>query len=224
MVPINTGHLPPLPTPQDLFELPPPLDPCGPGNAKYVERPNVIDNSSGMFSSMIFHLLEPDESSQEVAHHLLKACVRTSPFYFRALNCRRMIGNDLADALGLPYHPHKWTRRRIWMFSTIELLLVRIYTLIPMYLPCCVRRRMVQWHTQALRGFHEQWRKTHHSKMARAMQRQELPSVLDNDHNDDNNIKKKKKVDATTEDVTETPTDATTARSVCPFAMMAKPT
>ncbi|KAL3915909.1 MAG: hypothetical protein SGILL_005424, partial [Bacillariaceae sp.] len=48
----------------------PPLDPCGPG----VDRltPSPIQNSNAILQSVIFHLLDPDESSSEIARHLLK--------------------------------------------------------------------------------------------------------------------------------------------------------
>ena len=98
----------------------PPLDPCGPGVGCTIQDP--IKNSNSILQSIIFHLLEPDERSHAIAIHLLKITDRKPPgvslkeipdefyknelFYLRCYNCRQMVGNELADALGLPHHPN----------------------------------------------------------------------------------------------------------------------
>ena len=47
------------------------------------------------------HLLEPDEDSKAVAHHLLRAPARGQwGLRFRFELCRRFLGHELADALG----------------------------------------------------------------------------------------------------------------------------
>jgi hypothetical protein len=201
------------PTMEDL----PPLDPCGPGvNVK----PNSIINSQSIFQSIIFHLLDPDESSVEIAHHLLKITDRKPPsmqsntipeefyknklFYYRCFNCRRMIGNELADSLELPLHPNPWTRLNIYLVSTLFLVSTRVYCIVAMKSPGPVRRWITGLHKKASIAFHQQWMKTHRSKMAKALARNEKASVLQ-EEDSANDVK----YDTV---------------SVCPFAMTAKPT
>jgi hypothetical protein len=196
----------------------PPLDPCGPGTGA---TPNTILNSSSLLQSMIFHLMDPDETSVEIAHHLLKASDRKPPsaklgkipedfyknelFYFRALQCRRFIGDPLADALDLPFHPSAWKRTKLYLKSTFFLLLFRVYTLATMWSPF-LRRRIVRMHERALVTFHETWMKTHKSKMARAIARNEKASVIEEDEgNEDSRI------------------NETAVASSCPFSMTAPP-
>ena len=199
------------PTTQEL----PPLDPCGPGVGA---KPNAIQNSQSIFSSMIFHLFEPDETSVEVAHHLLKITDRKPPslqlnkipeefykndrFYSRCFNCRRMIGNDLADALALPFHPNPWERANIYLRSTLILVLTRAYSIAAMWVPFA-RRLIIGWHSKKMIEFHDRWTKTHKSKMATALARNEKASILD------------------AKDAADT---CNHAASICPFAMIAKPT
>ena len=200
------------PTMQEL----PPLDPCGPGVGV---KPNPIVNSQSIFQSIIFHLLIPDESSIEIAHHLLKITDRKPPsmcldkvpeefyknglFYYRCFNCRRMVGDPLADALALPLHPNPWMRINIYFMSTLFFISARVYSNAAMWL-LPVRRWIIGWHTEALIAFHQNWTKTHKSKMARALARNEKSSILEVE-------------DAATEDDNST-------ISLCPFAMTAKPT
>ena len=54
-----------------------------------------------MLESIVMHLLEPDKHSVAVAHHLLKA-PGASAWSYRAVLCRRFLGDPLADALQLP--------------------------------------------------------------------------------------------------------------------------
>ena len=66
------------------------LDPCrDAGRAK------------AMLESIVMHLLEPDKHSVAVAHHLLKA-PGASAWGYRAVLCRRFLGDPLSDALRLP--------------------------------------------------------------------------------------------------------------------------
>jgi len=200
------------PTTQEL----PPLDPCGPGPTSV--KPNPIINSQSIFQSIIFHLLHPDESSVEIAHHLLKVTDRKPPslcldkipeefyknglFYYRCFNCRRMVGDPLADVLALPLHPNPWMRINIYLMSTLFFVSARVYSNVAMWiLPA--RRWIIGWHTKAAITFHKNWTKTHKSKMARALARNEKASILE------------------VEDATE---DDNRTVSLCPFAMTAKPT
>ena len=195
----------------------PPLDPCGPGMGV---KPDAIVHSFSLLQSILFHILDPDESSIEISHHLLKVTDRKPPsmsfreipeefyknelFYFRSLQCRRFIGNPLADALHLPYHPSPWKRAKLIVKSTIFLTAVRIYTLAAKWIPG-MRLLMTRYHAWGFSKFHEHWLQTHKSKLAKALHRNEKPSC----------ITKKQKSSETRLDA---PTD-----SLCPFAMIASP-
>ena len=196
----------------------PPLDPCGPG---VHAKPSSVINSQSIFQSIIFHLLCPDKSSIEIAHHLLKITDRKPPsmqsnkipeefyknklFYYRCFNCRRMIGDELADALELPLHPNPWIRLNIYLVSTLFLVSTRVYCIVAMKSPGPVRRWIIGLHKKASIAFHQQWMKTHKSKMAKALARNEKASVLKEEEDSANDVK----YDTV---------------SVCPFAMTAKPT
>ena len=174
----------------------------------------------GGHNVILFHILDPDESSIEISHHLLKVTDRKPPsmsfreipeefyknelFYFRSLQCRRFIGNPLADALHLPYHPSPWKRAKLIVKSTIFLTAVRIYTLAAKWIPG-MRLLMTRYHAWGFSKFHEHWLQTHKSKLAKALHRNEKPSC----------ITKKQKSSETRLDA---PTD-----SLCPFAMIASP-
>jgi len=191
----------------------PPLDPCGPGVGG---KPDPI-RSQAIFQSIIFHLLHPDESSVEIAHHLLKITDRKPPsmqlnkipeefyknrlFYYRCFNCRRMIGEELADALELPLHPNQLTRVKIYLVSTLFFLSLRTYTIVAKWSP--VRRLLIRWHKKASISYHQRWMKTHKSKMAKALASNEKASILP---------------------VEDSADDVECTDSVCPFAMIAKPT
>ena len=199
----------------------PPLDPCGPG---YGRMRDPIIHSNAILQSGIFHILDPDETSAEIAHHLLKVSKNKAPptkegekpskdfylndwFYFRSLQCRRFVGNPLADALCLPLHPSFWKRVKFHTFSTIYLVLLRHYTLSAMLIPP-LRRRMIRYHTKTMLQFHKNWISTHKSKMARALRRGEKASVDDQDDAEDNESKN---------------ISCRKADSTCPFAMVAPP-
>jgi hypothetical protein len=199
----------------------PPLDPCGPG---YGRSRDPILHSDAILQSVIFHILDPDETSVEIAHHLLKVSRNKAPatkdgekppkdlyltdwFFFRSLQARRFVGNPLADALCLPLHPYFWKRVKLYTFSTIYLVLLRLYTLSAMFIPP-LRRRMIRYHTNAMLRFHKNWINTHTSKMARALRRGEKASVSDQDDGEDNE----------SENIS-----CGKADSVCPFAMVAPP-
>jgi hypothetical protein len=208
---------------QPSLEELPPLDPCGPGVR--CAMPNPIKNSASILQSVIFHLLDPDEFSVEIAHHLLKITDRRPPsmsmrkipdefyknelFYYRCYNCRRMIGGPLADALELPLHHNRWIRLKIYAKSTFFFSLFRAYTVVSMSFQWA-RKFIVSRHRRALVYFHEEWEKKHVSKLRRALSRNEKSSVLEDDNDDS----------------TQHTADNDTAEmmKVCPFAMTAKPT
>ena len=204
----------------------PVLDPCGPGQGS---EPDPICNSNSLLHSFIWHLLDPDDSSVEIAHHLLKITDRRPPsmqfhripdsfymnelFYLRSCNCRRFIGDPLADALKLPYHPNRWIRLKIAVKSEVMFWFLRIYTATAMTVPF-IRRWMIRQHTRGLKAFHDRWIENHSTTMARAFAKNEKPSVLSDDENDDKKSSVSKTLEQTKPD--ERP-------SLCPFAMTAPP-
>lgn len=157
-----------------------PLDPCGPG---WSAHGDPIVHSRSILMSIIFHLMKPDESSILVANHLLKIGrskkqdeslqeenKRIAWFYFRSLQCRRFIGDPLADALQLPRHNIWWKRLLIFSVSTLYLSLLRMYTLTAILCPSA-KRRMQRWHLDSMTRFHENWLKSHRTRMAEALRK-----------------------------------------------------
>jgi len=196
----------------------PPLDPCGPGLGR---NPDPCENSTALLDSFIDHLVHPDESSVEISHHLLKITDRKPPslklsdippefykndlFYFRCLQCRRLVGDPVADALSLPLHPCWWKRLRQQMKSTFFLSLFRCYTVAAMWIPF-VRRCVIKWHGSGMLSFHEAWTKSHQSRMSRALAKRDKATCIKDDEEDASN--------------TQTGVDGPMKQSLCPFAML----
>jgi len=174
----NTGTLPQLR----------PLDPCGPG--WYEKNPDVISHSTSLLQSIILHLLQPDQSSVIVSHHLLKIgrpvpeelvdsdvksknqltkAAKTPGiwFYFRARACRYFIGHPLADALELPYHPVWHTRLAIHGAVYLYLCFFRGMTWLAFW------ERGRQWlernNITMLNKIHDIWTERHPSRMKQAL-------------------------------------------------------
>jgi hypothetical protein len=162
--------------PERETERPDPLDPCGPGRIS--SQPNVTEHSYAVFQSIIFHILQPDETSVLIAHHLLrmgsqgssadKGAPRSTAsdnwFYFRALQCRRFIGDPLADALQLPFHPIWWRRALLWVASGVYLVLLRCYTIAS--LPGSPLRGLIfAYHRRKIWSFLNRWMRGHRSRM-----------------------------------------------------------
>jgi ER-bound oxygenase mpaB/B'/Rubber oxygenase, catalytic domain len=95
-----------------------PLDPCGPGWIS--KAPNPLAHALACSYSSMLHNMKPDKTSVKISHHILRigkypTTSTADPygnhwFYFRSLQCRRFIGDPLADALQLPRHPYLWVR------------------------------------------------------------------------------------------------------------------
>uniref|UniRef100_A0A7S3DV07 ER-bound oxygenase mpaB/mpaB'/Rubber oxygenase catalytic domain-containing protein n=1 Tax=Entomoneis paludosa TaxID=265537 RepID=A0A7S3DV07_9STRA len=149
--------------------LPRPLDPCGPGWRN--ERLSSIEHSQSMFESILTHVLHPDDSSIEVSHYLLWQGRSKDPqvdegiqqqnwFYYRCLQCRRFIGDSLADELNLPLNPNRWNRCRSWIFSTLFLLSLSMYTAAALpWSP--FRALIVSFHRKRLLEFSKSWHSEH---------------------------------------------------------------
>jgi hypothetical protein len=167
-----------------------PLDPCGPGWIS--KQPDSLAHSEDVLASIIVHILSPDKSSVAIAHHLLrigrrdeaapeqkgktgkkphKTSTDNHVFYFRALQCRRFVGDPLADALELPFHP-VW-HRRIWQCvkSTLILYIIRIYTIAALpWSP--FRGRIVEYHYSNMDKFAQYWRGSHTETMTNELTKQ----------------------------------------------------
>ena len=173
--------------PNQLHQQLRPLDPCGPG--WYPAKANPLEHSYAIFQSIIFHTLHPDDSSVRIAHHLLKQGRRQDGdgdgdtmkdkdqleesdmnwFYFRSFQCRRFIGDGLADALQLPLRPKWLGRLRLWCISQIYLGIVTCYTIAGLpWSP--LRNRLIRFHRTHMATFMESWNDSHIERMRKRLQ------------------------------------------------------
>lgn len=161
------------------------LDPCGPG--WYPSMPNTLEHSYAIFQSLIMHTLHPDQSSVRMAHHLLRQGRREDGdnkgdskedakikktdmnwFYFRSFQCRRFVGDELADALQLPLRPTWWGRLVQWGFSTLYLSIVSFYTIAGLpFSP--LRQRLIRFHRTNMVTFMDTWTEGHLERMRRKL-------------------------------------------------------
>jgi ER-bound oxygenase mpaB/B'/Rubber oxygenase, catalytic domain len=141
------------------------FDPCGPGKVN-----DPIHNSNAILSSVVLHLMHPDESSCKLAKHLLSMGSKTTGlfFYFRAYMLRRFIGDPLADALEMPMHPHWLVRLFLWLVSTVLLVFTTLY-------PICglpgspLRRVLIEFHRTKTRRFVSNWQSAHVKRISKQM-------------------------------------------------------
>ena len=164
-----------------------PLDPCGPGWNE--STPDAVDHASCLLQSIILHLLKPDQSSVTVSHHLLKigrpqrkddgelpsneeiSKAKASMdfwFHFRALSCRYFVGDPLANALELPFHPQFQTRIIIYCCVRLYLWVFRILTWVAFW-EMLGRSRLERYCLGMLGKFHSVWMERHPSRMAKAL-------------------------------------------------------
>lgn len=156
-----------------------PLDPCGSGLGP---NPDPIKHSNSLLQSIIFHIFDPDETSVEVAHHLLRmGNTKNQPshkhlnkpqnppppeenflFCLRSLVCRLFIGDPLANKLHLPYHAKRSTRMFIWTMVMFYLSLLRLYTWSMITFPR-FRVLMTQYHRSGLQRMGEKWKEQNSS-------------------------------------------------------------
>jgi hypothetical protein len=117
------------------------LDPC-----------RSTSRSKAMLESVVMHLLEPDAHSVAVAHHLLKA-PGARAWGYRAVLCRRFLGNPLADALQLPV-PTSWYSWE-WGASAAHLFMLRGYTALGHW--SVTRRLLLRLHGRGIARYHGLW-------------------------------------------------------------------
>lgn len=159
---------------QESTEPLPPIDPC---------RPSIL-HSYASLESIILHILHPEPSSCDLVTHLLSV---TGFFPFRAEACRKLLGEPLADGLGLP-KSHCWQG---WRVDAIQVFLVnsllkvavymffmcfRLYTLLTMSCPWFQTKATV-WHVCLQRSFLHKWEKAHSSRMSAAYKKDKNPSA-----------------------------------------------
>ena len=150
-----------------------PLDPCG--NGWIADRPDPIQHAYAVFQSIVLHLMEPDEVSVKIANHLLwQGRVKDAQpaqraqeerwYYFRALQCRRFIGDPLADALQLPLRPTRFGRCKQYLVSNMYLFLLTVYSWLGVpWSP--VRSVLVAWHRRQLRKVCESFESGHRQRV-----------------------------------------------------------
>jgi len=142
------------------------IDPCGP-NVRNGD--DAITHSYSLLESIILHILHPNDTSVEVAHHLLhigrydiQSNKTMSRSYlsrtFRELVCRRFLGDPLADSLKLASGSEKhWVFSILYFCTTLYLLILRIYTCLTIFAPEFVRRVIYKYHLYGLRKFYLFW-------------------------------------------------------------------
>jgi hypothetical protein len=122
------------------------------------------------------HLLHPDSLSVQISHHFLRQGRRQDGdgtpdgnkdegqlkrddlncFYYRCIQCRRFVGDPLADALELPRHPTLWRRLLQRGMSTLYLAVFTFYTIATLPLSP-FRQRLVKFHHSQMKKFIEFW-------------------------------------------------------------------
>lgn len=132
-------------------------------------------------------------------------------FYFRSYQCRRFIGNKLANALQLPYHPNWLVRMKLYTCSNIYLWILRLYTYAALpYSP--FRKYIIQCHQRNAKLIYEKWK----NGTIRKSRNNNNNNVKNKDHNNNQHGV----VDEETDDPNTIPS---TSGSSCPFAMVAPP-
>lgn len=181
-----------------------PLDPCGPKQCQFpTYGQNQNDNgydpivhAHASLESFILHLMHPDDTSKEIAHHLLRigrqssqhnlskrtttntttsssyTATSTSPeenyfaFLYRSCMCRRYVGDELADALGL-VHPNTHDGVKVMtanLLSWVVLMILRVYTVLTMKSQWFQRFAYTR-HLHLLSKFEAMWRRNHGERM-----------------------------------------------------------
>jgi hypothetical protein len=169
----------------------PPLDPCGPKLQGDGKEYHAILHAHASLESFILHLMHPNQSSIEIAHHLLqmggggsgaggggrgsggihsRTAVKNFAFLYRSFMCRRYIGNELAHALELPKPNHGGIQSMIayWM-TWMVLMLLRMYTLLTMQ-SLWFQKFVYSRHVNLLMKFETIWRRNHKERMVTAEQ------------------------------------------------------
>lgn len=165
----------------------PPLDPCGPKLQGDGKEYHAILHAHASLESFILHLMHPNQSSIEIAHHLLQmggggsgvggsgginslTTVKNFAFLYRSFMCRRYIGNELADALELPKPNNGGIQSMIayWM-TWMVLMLLRMYTLLTMQ-SLWFQKFVYSRHVNLMMKFETIWRRNHKERMVTAEQ------------------------------------------------------
>merc|ERR1712232_1255133 len=167
----------------------PPLDPCS-GTKTTCKSISPADNdpishSFAMLESIIFHLLDPNEVSRNVAAHLLRIGQSSKQermqgsvnhrkkefgFAYRCFMCRRYLGEPLSNALNLPC-PDTFSLSYgiLFALSTLHLVLLRSYTLCTMHIPY-FKKTVRKWHARGMVKFYNAWEEGHNKRMRKVSQ------------------------------------------------------
>ena len=160
-----------------------------------------IIHSYATLESIILHLLHPEESSRELVLHLLgvngrvdakqeatKDCGKETDyvqikhpfiFMFRSEVCRKLLGEPLADSLGIPESSCTWNSFEHFSFRDyamhncvmfcvyLFLSMMRCYTLLTMMCPW-VQKFAIKWHAQLEGRFLKLWENNHAGRVHNA--------------------------------------------------------
>jgi hypothetical protein len=134
-------------------------------------------------------------------------------YYFRSYQCRRFIGQELANALLLQYHPLWYRRYEIHVYSTIYMLLLRFYTWIS--IPKSPFHYLIyKWHQSHLTKFISIWKRKLNVQNTNSLR-------TDSNSSNANEIEQ---IDPLTASNIMSDTDCVNISSTkCPFAMIAPP-
>jgi hypothetical protein len=215
----------------------PRLDPCGPklcsqkndGNHAY----DSILHAHASLESFILHLMHPNQSSIDIAHHLLqmggdnyssspsssqrqRRChrpVQSFAFLYRSFMCRRYIGNELADALELvqPSIHGGIKSMAAYGLTWMVLFVLRLYTLLTMKSKW-FQKFVYMRHCNLLRKFEQMWSKNHKERMIKSERMAKVVKRNDDDNDDELEVRSlgDDKVDE--------------SESFCPFGLVMPPT
>ncbi len=162
-----------------------------------VDNDSII-HSNATLESMVLHLLHPNEESSELALHLLNVMkdrfgseksgftnelsIRgdissSSPYrpfslMYRSKVCRKLLGDALADRLGIPNSTARQCGNikefgfHLGLTITVNMFLFisRCYTITPMIFPRC-RKLFVWWHGRLLAKLLTGWQKSHSKRV-----------------------------------------------------------
>jgi hypothetical protein len=161
-----------------------PLDPCGLRINGKSDDDSIV-HAHATFESIVLHLMQPNEYSGEVAHHLLTMGQTqtesfTLAYLYRALMCRRFTGDELANALKLPTPNYSIKSCFAYALTQFILVSMRIYTLLTMH-SNWFRAKAYKRHLSLVCKFYQMWTSNHGKRMNKAAHEAMKVTHLDDD-------------------------------------------
>lgn len=144
-----------------------PIDPCG---TRPCSKDSSLIHSRATLESIIIHLMEPNETSIAISHHLLRVGGSKKISFsclYRHLMCRWYIGNDLADALQLERFRFTFQHFSAFLLSYVVLIVLRIYTNLIIFCQF-FRIRVQKNHMKLQMKFLTSWKSKHMERMNKA--------------------------------------------------------